>query len=265
MPRTLTILLSLGKMRKIQAGDVILYDLVSPASQDVTQPRDDVGYRADSPTTWTHAPDEKKGVPSGHALPNQHHDEADAPTSRVTQNGVTDFVSGDRTYPKYATLISDVLSQVGPDVIARAKAIPFRISRVLPGKGFWSFAVSGSKGEDYSVRLKVLRKGNAKGVAKHHVRVSCDCPFFRWQGPEHWAKVNGYLYGKPVGTASRPDVKDPSGKHWACKHVVAVLTRAREYRFASQAGLNLMGATIEPAPSAMIVARRYALYLKLRK
>lgn len=260
MPRTLTIL---GKMRKIQAGDVILYDQGSPASQDVTQPRDDVGYRADSPTTWTHAPDEKKGVPSGHALPNQHHDEADAPTSRVTQNGVTDFVSGDRTYPKYATLISDVLSQVGPDVIARAKAIPFRISRVLPGKGFWSFAVSGSKGEDYSVRLKVLRKGNAKGVAKHHVRVSCDCPFFRWQGPEHWAKVNGYLYGKPVGTASRPDVKDPSGKHWACKHVVAVLTRAREYRFASQAGLNLMGATIEPAPSAMIVARRYALYLKL--
>jgi hypothetical protein len=187
-----------------------------------------------------------------------HHDEANAGTSRVTQNGVTDFVQGDRTYNKYAVLIPELLAQVGPDVVEKANGVTFSISRVLPGKGFWSFSVPGSKGEKYSVRLKVLKKGNAKDVEKHHVQVSCSCPFFQWQGPEYWAKANAYLYGAPKGTASKPDVKDPSGKHWACKHVVAVLNRARKYRFASDLDLNLTHATVEPAPSAIAVARRFA-------
>lgn len=239
------------------AGDLVLYDQETH-DHEVKQPGENVGYRADSSTTWTHAPDEKKGVPAGHALPNLHHDEANAGTSRVTQHGVTDFVQGDRTYNKYAVLIPDLLAQVGPDVLAKANGLKFSISRVLPGKGFWSFRVPGSKGETYSVRLKVLREGNAKDVERHHVQVSCSCPFFQWQGPEHWAKVNGYLYGKPTGTASKPDVKDPGGKHWACKHVVAVLNRARKYRFANGLGLKLTHATVGPAPSAVSVARRYA-------
>lgn len=239
------------------AGDLVLYDQETH-DHEVKQPGENVGYRADSSTTWTHAPDEKKGVPAGHALPNLHHDEANAGTSRVTQHGVTDFVQGDRTYNKYAVLIPDLLAQVGPDVLAKANGLKFSISRVLPGKGFWSFSVPGSKGETYSVRLKVLREGNAKDVERHHVQVSCSCPFFQWQGPEHWAKVNGYLYGKPTGTASKPDVKDPGGKHWACKHVVAVLNRARNYRFANGLGLSLTHATVGPAPSAVSVARRHA-------
>lgn len=159
---------------------------------------------------------------------------------------------------KTASLISEVLAQVGPDILAKANGIKFKISRVLPEKAFWSFAVPGSKGKVYSVRLKVLKKGSWKSVDKHHFQVSCNCDFFRWQGPEHWAKVNKYLYGKPVGTASQPDIKDPSGKHWACKHVVAVLTRARQYRVAGlNLNLSLGDATVEFAPSAVIVARRF--------
>jgi hypothetical protein len=251
-------------MRSKYAGELILYDQTSP-SQEVHQPGDNVGYRADSPTTYTHSPDDKKGLPKGEQLPNQHHDEANPPTSRVTQNGVTDFVQGEMTYPKRAALISDVMAKVSQDVIEKANRIQPSISRVLPGKGFWSFSVNGSKGNKYSVRLKVQRKGNAKSVDKHHVQISCNCNFFRWQGPEHWAKANNYLYGKPVGTASKPDVRDPNGKHWLCKHAVAVLNKARTFRFANDLALNLTGATIEPAPSAAIVARRYAAYTNLRK
>lgn len=232
-------------MRKVRAGDIILYDQGSPANTEINQPGANVGYRATSPTTYSLEPDEKNGLPRGSDLPDLHLDQANPMSSRVIPDSM-----------KTASLISEVLAQVGPDVLAKAVGIKFTISRVLPEKAFWSFAVKGSKGETYSVRLKVFKKGNFKSVDRHHVQVSCNCNFFRWQGPEHWAKANKYLYGKPVGTASRPDAKDPSGKHWACKHVVAVLNRARQYRVASL-GLNLSNATVEFAPSAVIVARRF--------
>jgi hypothetical protein len=98
----------------------------------------------------------------------------------------------------------------------------------------WTFTVSGSKGEAYTVRVKALPANKTvKTVEKSQVQVSCSCDFFRWQGPEHWAKVEKYLYGKPVGTASKPVVKDPDSRHRVCKHLVGVFGLARKYRVAS--------------------------------
>ena len=81
--------------------------------------------------------------------------------------------------------------------------------------------------------MKAEAKGNVKEVKKAQIRVSCDCDFFRWQGPEYWARTNQFLYGKPRGTASAPTEKDPKGDHWMCKHVAAALRLARAYRLAS--------------------------------
>lgn len=61
------------------------------------------------------------------------------------------------------------------------------------------------------------------GEVPRSFNVSCDCLFWQWQGPEHWAKVDDYLLGDPKGTASKPRVKDPKESHRACKHVAAVL------------------------------------------
>jgi hypothetical protein len=46
-------------------------------------------------------------------------------------------------------------------------------------------------------------------------------------GPEHHAKSEGYLDGRPKGTASSPDIKDPERQNRVCKHVAAVLSFIR--------------------------------------
>jgi hypothetical protein len=55
------------------------------------------------------------------------------------------------------------------------------------------------------------------------VALTCDCDFWRWNGPEFHAKYNGYLLGQPSGTAKRPEKRDPNDVYWLCKHAYAVL------------------------------------------
>ena len=57
------------------------------------------------------------------------------------------------------------------------------------------------------------------------VTMTCDCPFWRWGGPEFHAKAHKFLLGKPRGTAEPPNVRDPNMEHWLCKHAYAVLKR----------------------------------------
>lgn len=57
------------------------------------------------------------------------------------------------------------------------------------------------------------------------VSMSCNCPFWRWNGPEFHAKENSFMLGQPFGTAETPDVRDPDRKYWMCKHAYAVLRR----------------------------------------
>ena len=237
-----------------RAAELMVYDQGSPASQEITQPGENVGYRYESPTFRTLKPDEKEGLPPGNAAPtgpevnNSSH-------SRVVPNG--EFVQGEMTYPKQATLISELLAKTSKDIASKAGSIQVSIKKVIPKNKFWAFSVPGSKGAAYTVKLKVFPKGNAKSLEKHHVQVTCNCDFFRWQGPEHWAKTNSYLYGKPAGTAAKPAEKDPDGSHWACKHVIAVLNKARTFRVAHEFRLDLTGAYITPGPSAKVVVGRF--------
>ena len=115
----------------------------------------------------------------------------------------------------------------------RAEGIPLRMTRSDPKHFMWLFDVKGSK-ESYRVKVKAVPSGNVSDINKVDIRVSCTCPFWRWQGPEHWAKSKDYLYGKPQGSATRPDVKDPSGRHGACKHVLAVLKRVSGFMWPKQ-------------------------------
>ena len=57
----------------------------------------------------------------------------------------------------------------------------------------------------------------------YEVEAVCSCPFWQWQGPEHWAQVHGYQLTEPRGTAAYPTVRDPDEKHLVCKHVASVL------------------------------------------
>ena len=123
-----------------------------------------------------------------------------------------------------AALIADI--ELGCDAALRRRAVglPVKMVRSDEKNRMWLFDVTGKTGT-YRVRAKAVPKGRTSDINKADVLVSCTCPFWRWQGPEHWASSYGYLYGKPRGTAASPDVKDPASTHASCKHVLAVLKK----------------------------------------
>lgn len=90
----------------------------------------------------------------------------------------------------------------------------------------WIFAVDCGNGPKV-VRMKATRKGNIAKLAKMQVSFSCSCPAWQWLGPEHNAQKGGYLDGKPRGTASEPNIKDPPRQNKVCKHVASVLSLVR--------------------------------------
>jgi len=128
---------------------------------------------------------------------------------------------------RVAALISDIEAR-SPGVLGRATGLSVKLKRVNARFGMWVYEVQGSQDKPYIVKVKAPRKGALRKIDKLDVHVSCSCPFWRWQGPEHWAKTHGYLYGRPRGTASKPVIKDPDAQHGACKHVLAVLSHVRE-------------------------------------
>lgn len=129
---------------------------------------------------------------------------------------------------KVAVKIPEIMSSCGPDIHRRARNLPIKLRRVDERNAQWNFDVRGTSGT-YKVRVRVTKKGNVQDPYKVDVLVACSCPFWQWQGPEHWAKKKGYLLGKPRGTATKPDIKDPRGRHGACKHVLAVFEHIKRF------------------------------------
>lgn len=142
---------------------------------------------------------------------------------------------------KTAATIPEILGGTDPSILGKTSGVSLKQRLFNPDRGFWMFTATGSKGEQYTVRIKASPKGTGKKVGALPVRVSCSCPFFRWQGPEHWASQENYLWGKPVGTASKPVVKDPSSTHRVCKHVAAALEAAKKYRISTVSKWSLSG------------------------
>lgn len=132
---------------------------------------------------------------------------------------------------KVALRIAEIESLCERNLAQKAQSVPVKLVRVDTKNLVWKFDAKGSKpGEVYQVHVKGIPVAqNTKDPNKMDVFVSCSCPYWQWQGPEHWAVTKGYLYGSPRGTATKPDLKDPSGQHGACKHVLAVLHRVSSF------------------------------------
>ena len=136
-----------------------------------------------------------------------------------------------------------ILTGLAPNVESKSRGLQTKLIRVDKRNMQWSFAVSGGK-DAHTVRLKAVpKRGNVSKLGASDVLMKCDCNFWRWQGPEHWASVGGYLLGKPVGTASKPMVKDPAGGHRVCKHVAAVVATAQDYFLPKMRGKLAMAKT----------------------
>jgi len=147
---------------------------------------------------------------------------------------VEDSNPGSRVLPgdkghveKQATLISEIREGCGSELVSRSAGLAVKLARVDSKNAVWLFNVQGSE-SPYRVRLKAIRHGNVNDIQKAHIKVSCSCSFWQWQGPEFHAKQGDYLFGRPRGLATKPGVKDPNGQHRACKHVLAVLSHVTD-------------------------------------
>ena len=123
---------------------------------------------------------------------------------------------------------SDLISSTSSDIQNRSSKRSARLVRVDRANSVWSFQVAGSSDKSYIVRIKVP-KLSGSSAKDQDVQVTCNCPFFKWQGPEHWASVENYLYQKPAGSASEPTTRDPEGVKRICKHVVSALKNFEGY------------------------------------
>ena len=124
---------------------------------------------------------------------------------------------------RVAATIAQVTENLSPKVQERATKCTSTVKRVDTKNLRWIFSVDCGNGPKV-VRLKASRKSpKVVKLTKMDVAFTCSCNAWQWLGPEHNAQQGGYLDGKPRGTASSPDIKDPPRKNKVCKHVACVI------------------------------------------
>lgn len=126
--------------------------------------------------------------------------------------------------PRVAAQLADILRGLDKRIADRARGC--RVSVKTRGANHWTFSVQG----DNAARLVELRAEGEGMVRDLPLTLACSCPAWKWQGPEHHARVDGYLEGRAKGTATTPREKDPRGKHRVCKHVAAVLDLVKGWK-----------------------------------
>lgn len=130
---------------------------------------------------------------------------------------------------KRATTIKTILTNTSDKIISKSQGLkPKQLKSKKPRKQIFTYSVpSGS--DTYTVKVKIL---NPKTL---DCQVRCDCKAWVYQGGEYYAKTHSYLYGPPVGTATKPTKRDPKGENWVCKHIASVLNSMTERQISKMA------------------------------
>jgi hypothetical protein len=129
---------------------------------------------------------------------------------------------------RVASTIDEITQGLDPAIEDRGTLCSVTIRRVDTANLRWLFSVNCGNGAKV-VRVKAERIGNIVRLARMNLRISCSCPAWQWLGPEYHAKQKQYMDGRPVGTASPPDIRDPQREHQVCKHVAAVLSTIKKW------------------------------------
>jgi hypothetical protein len=125
---------------------------------------------------------------------------------------------------KVAATMADILANVDPQIAQRAKLRPPKLVRTNAKDASWTF----NSGQ-WQVDVRAFKNGSARSINDLNLKVSCTCPFWRWQGPEHWGASLDYQQGPPRGSAAFPGVRDPKHTHPVCKHVYSVLQELQKH------------------------------------
>lgn len=128
-----------------------------------------------------------------------------------------------------AVRLDAIVKGLNPKVEQRAATCSVSVKRVDLKNLRWIFIVDCGNGPKV-VRVKAIRDGNIVKLSKMDLEVTCSCQAWRYLGPEYAAKTESYIDGKPRGTASPPNIKDPTRVNRVCKHVAAVLSQVRAWQ-----------------------------------
>lgn len=133
---------------------------------------------------------------------------------------------------KVATILDVIQQGLNPNFQERAKSCSVTLKRADIPHLRWLFSVDCGNGPK-AVRIYAERAGRVVKMTGMDLHITCSCPGWRWLGPEHHAKREDYIDGKPRGTASVPVIRDPEGINRVCKHVAAVLGTVRKWQVPS--------------------------------
>ena len=80
------------------------------------------------------------------------------------------------------------------------------------------------------------RHGTDRSILRDHpedyrATVYCTCPAFQFWGPAYHATEYGYRIFDKDQEFRPPDVRDPKGEHFCCKHIIVVANRLRGHTF----------------------------------
>jgi hypothetical protein len=134
---------------------------------------------------------------------------------------------------KIAVRLDAIVSGLNPKFVDRSKRCAVSLKRSDGRNLRWILAVDCGNGSKV-VKIKGNRDSRVTKLSKMDLDLSCSCPAWRWQGPEHHSKREDYLDGKPRGTASVPVIRDPQGINRVCKHVAAVLAHVKNWNVAKK-------------------------------
>lgn len=150
-----------------------------------------------------------------------------SPAEKVEQPAVVNNPGSAKVIPsghgfvnKEAVQASSLLKDTGREIRDRSRNL--NVSARKHTSKLRTFKVG-----DHTVQVGFDIGWDGSDLTGVDVKVACSCPFWRYQGPEYWAKQGNYLYGPPQGKATRPTMRDPKGHHRLCKHAVAVLEKMK--------------------------------------
>jgi hypothetical protein len=161
--------------------------------------------------------------------PNRHNASVEFVLGRYLAANAHDALVSLDSPARIASTIADVEKSLSNKVTERSLSCTTTLKRVDAKNLRWIFSVNCGNGPKV-VKMKATRRSpRVVQLSLMDVKFSCSCPAWQWLGPEHNAQQGQYLDGKPRGTASPPDIKDPPRKNKVCKHVASVLALVRTW------------------------------------
>lgn len=129
---------------------------------------------------------------------------------------------------KTAANVQQILNGLDQKFQERSRKCSASLKRADLNNLRWIFSVNCGNGPK-AVKIKALPRAQTRVFSKLDLELSCSCPAWQWLGPEFHAKQESFQIGKPVGTASAPNIRDPERDNRVCKHVAAALAMTRQW------------------------------------